>query len=310
MTKRIKEVFNKDQVCHIWANQSQAHARTSGNKVFFNDTRIYSYGSHYLAGEIHTSKNDMPYALVNNYAYSVTTGTHLSSIRSALSGKMTYFSVPNPDRPTSQENIDYMNQKVWDVFGDIVNMRNKQPDDFSFTQGIEQLNNFFDCIDMPKLKIDTTKISDSFGIVNECNTAKLERIRANNTPEKLAEKQALKAKKQASALATIIADFRAFKRRSVGNALSYDLLRVNEARSIVETSRGADVPLDHAIRLLERIKSGQVKSGDRIGHFTLNGVLYDQDMHETVIKIGCHTILRSEADAVLSNLEPKLKLAE
>lgn len=310
MTKRIKEVFSTDQVCHIWANQSQRHARTSGNNVFFNDTRIYSYGNHYLAGEIHASKNGVQYALVNNYVYSKTTAKHLSSIRSALSGKMAYFQVPNPGIPASQENIDCINQRVWDSFGDLVNMRTKNLEIGRFSLAVSCANSFFDSVGFPKLKITDEQLRIAKNLIAESIDDKRACNRENNTPEKLAEKQASKQKRISVSRLIAIKEFRDFKRKSIGLNLRYDLLRVNESKGVVETSRGAEVPLEHALRLLDRVKSGQVKTGDRIGHFTLNGVLYDQEAHESVIKIGCHTILKSEAETVLGNLEPKLKLAE
>jgi len=76
----------------------------------------------------------------------------------------------------------------------------------------------------------------------------------------------------------------------------YDLLRVKGNK--VETSRGADVPLDHAIRLLKMILKNEAKKGERVGLFTL-GEVKDDPKGDKTICIGCHKILLSEAKKVL-----------
>ena len=46
----MKKVFrSSDEAIHIFAQQSQSEGRYKN--VFFKDTKIYSYGYHYLLGE-------------------------------------------------------------------------------------------------------------------------------------------------------------------------------------------------------------------------------------------------------------------
>lgn len=77
----------------------------------------------------------------------------------------------------------------------------------------------------------------------------------------------------------------------------YAFLRVVE--NTVETSKGADVPLDHAIRLLKMILKNEAKKGERVGHFTLENI-DDDPKGDKTINIGCHKILLSEAFDVLN----------
>ena len=80
------------------------------------------------------------------------------------------------------------------------------------------------------------------------------------------------------------------------NRSDYSLLRVKN--NIVQTSNGADVPLDHALRLLKMILKGNAKNGERVGLYTLGSV--DDDLKgDKTIQIGCHKILLSEAVKVL-----------
>jgi hypothetical protein len=83
---RLKRVMDSpEQVAHLWAAQAQDSARFRDN-FYFNLRRIYSYGSHYLAGMI------MPdgVVLLNTVSYSVTTSRHLSAVRYAVNHKTRY----------------------------------------------------------------------------------------------------------------------------------------------------------------------------------------------------------------------------
>jgi len=89
----------------------------------------------------------------------------------------------------------------------------------------------------------------------------------------------------------------------------YALIRVKGNK--VETSEGADVPLDHAIRLLKMILKNEAKSGERVGLYALETVKDDPKGDKTIC-IGCHKILLSEAKKVLSPYmnETSLKLVK
>lgn len=84
MTKRLKRVYsNSSQVCHVWAQQSQYYAKSSN--CYFEGTKIYSYGSHYILGEITTKKiKGKIVVFLNDARYSVTTSKHQSQVSRAL----------------------------------------------------------------------------------------------------------------------------------------------------------------------------------------------------------------------------------
>jgi hypothetical protein len=79
-------------VAHVWANQSQEHAKSGHGNFFFNGRNLWSYGSHFLVGRI------MPdgVALLNYDSYSTTTEKHKSYAYRAVKGA--HFSIPGLTR--------------------------------------------------------------------------------------------------------------------------------------------------------------------------------------------------------------------
>lgn len=78
---RIKTVFNHSMLAHVWAQQNQPEGRASDGRMFFKDSKLWSYGSHFLIGKI------MPdgVALLNADSYSISTSKHQSYARGAVS---------------------------------------------------------------------------------------------------------------------------------------------------------------------------------------------------------------------------------
>lgn len=82
----MANVFPGREVAHIWNSQTQEEGRNNNGQLYFTGRRIYSYGSHYLAGFI------MPdgVALLNDSGYSITTSKHMSYVNSASCNRTTY----------------------------------------------------------------------------------------------------------------------------------------------------------------------------------------------------------------------------
>lgn len=82
---RIKRVFqNIDQMAPLWAGQLQSDARCKNS--FFEGSKIWSYGKHYLLGEL-VQYRGATVALVNDEKYSKTTSSHTHSVISAAEGR-------------------------------------------------------------------------------------------------------------------------------------------------------------------------------------------------------------------------------
>jgi hypothetical protein len=314
---QVQKVFGSHaEVCHIWANQSQSEARTSN--VFFEGTKIYSYGYHYLAGMIHETKGKR-FALVRSDTYSPSTSKHLCRIRGALSGLMPYFCAPNVENPKEAvKHLDAQAQASIELSLKRVKVSTKQSIQWAFESihtAFSEANELRKLIGMGE-KWPTKKQLDA---VQKHLEKRLARYHELNTPEMIAKREAEKTKREerkqrleSEKLAKAIDAFRTgyFYQGDILSVLPYELIRIegDSSGGIVRTTRGAKVPLPDAIALYKAIKAGLVKGGERIGHYTFNGVF--QTATDEVIRIGCHRILMSEADAVLGAVKPHLQLVK
>jgi hypothetical protein len=81
----------------------------------------------------------------------------------------------------------------------------------------------------------------------------------------------------------------------------FDEVYLRVKNDVVETSKGASVPLSHAIRLLPHIRSGKafLRNGTtlRVGHFQVDAI--DEAGNLTA---GCHRISRQELDRIAQQL--------
>lgn len=305
----MKTVFNNSQLCHVWAQQTQDHG--TGNNMFFSGDSIYSYGHHYLAAKIYTTKNGRKFALINSYKYSNTTIKHLYKIQDALNGLMVSFNCPRPDEPKHVDNLNYYRESVLNAIEYCLS-KNKVTELIHVDWQIERIahaaieaNRFFDWIGV-KERIEVPK--EMIDLCREYLLSRYERYKELNTPEMIAKRQALTDKrnaqkhaKEVEAQATAIEQWKNGLIPRLNFKLTYDLVRVRFDN--VETSRGASVPLSHALRLLTLVERGTARSGERVGHFTLSGV------SDGIVRIGCHTIELKQAKEVLEpyrNMELKI----
>jgi hypothetical protein len=88
MSKRIREVFPRAQVAHLYANASQEHARVPGGNFYFHGDTAFSYRNSYAVA-VRTPWKDADgrtIILMRRTNYSPTTAKHDSAVRSALRG--------------------------------------------------------------------------------------------------------------------------------------------------------------------------------------------------------------------------------
>src|SRR5690606_16485402 len=86
---KIRQVWPRDQVAHLWANQSQNSARTAGDgNFYFNGPTIYSYRDSYAIATL-SGWNDADgrrIVIMRREPYGMTTGRHMRAARDALAG--------------------------------------------------------------------------------------------------------------------------------------------------------------------------------------------------------------------------------
>lgn len=87
---RSKHVVHPNMVAHLWNAQAQDEARAvrAGHKtIYFEGRRIWSYGSHFLAGILLPDN----VALLNSDKYSATTTGHMQTVAGACSNRTRYY---------------------------------------------------------------------------------------------------------------------------------------------------------------------------------------------------------------------------
>jgi hypothetical protein len=301
-------ISSNKQLCHIWANQAQSHAKS--NSVFFRGTSIFSYGEHYEAARIHTIKGKQ-FALINSYKYSVTTAKHLGYIRGSLHGLMPYFESPDVSDP--KKAIEYADQCAANVLKSTLKvMKVTDNDSINFKMGHIH-SAYKEASRVRKLLSRAEKRpskSDLDAVENHLK-ARLKRYNELNTPEHRALLELERGKRaerlQAKTIAAqklAIEQFRAgINSKRIES--HFELLRIAKnpfgGCDRVQTSRGAEVDLPDALKLLKAIERGQNVQGAKIGSFTVTQI-YAVD-GDTCVQIGCHKILLSEAKQVLNGNE-------
>ena len=95
MTKRKKHVFDTGEIPHLWAHRTQDDARNRQGNLHFTGDTIYSYGSHFPIARHVTNDAGERAVLFTTATYSVTTSSHCSAVRSAISSGIRVFHVSN-----------------------------------------------------------------------------------------------------------------------------------------------------------------------------------------------------------------------
>lgn len=298
MTKRIKRVFSNEQACHVWAQQTQDHGKSGS--IFFEGTEIYSYGRHYLMAKIHILKSGKRVALVNSHRYSRSTIKHIYCTHRALTGLMPMFNVSNPrDLKQAIKDLDAQARASFQAPLKRLKITSKDEIKYQFERihaayrKANELRKLLGRAEVWPKKKELDKVQAHLD-------ARLKRYKELNTPEKIAAKAAektqrelIEAKKRELENRLEIERFRAGEKATVRT--NHALLRVKNG--IVQTSRGAEVPLDAAVQAYRLFKQGGNLVGFKLGHFTVEGVEYLNN--ETKFIIGCHEILLSEVERLL-----------
>lgn len=294
----MKRVFSSNsQLCHVFVNQSQSEGRA--NNIFFRYNRIYSYGTHFLAGVIHTNKL-RKILITNSKRYSVSTARHLNDIGRASYGLMPQVESSNPE--CLNTTLKELTESYYNSFK--YHLKRKKFVDDSAKKWVKEsigyklisLNQLRAFLGKKPLKFDNRR----FKLVEQHIDARIKRNAELNTPEMIQRRNAERVKREARQAEKErliqIENVNKFRNGEyVRLNLNHELLRIRG--DIVQTSRGAEVPLFHAKALLRMLLEGKNVVGRHIGSFTLNSI--DNIEGDKVLSIGCHRILLSECINVL-----------
>lgn len=107
----MKTVVNSEQVAHLWAHKAQSEARNSNNSLFFRDSTIYSYGSHFPIAR-HIEGADVNAVLFTTKDYSVTTAKHKSFVARAIPFATAVIHVTNPTDKLGVSSLDEIQKRI------------------------------------------------------------------------------------------------------------------------------------------------------------------------------------------------------
>lgn len=281
------------QVCHIWAQGNTESGRTGNGNLFFEGDTIYSYGYHFWIA--HRVKGVM---LVNCASYSPTTSQHQSDVRQAIYGT-DFIRVPYKDilPDAIKKNFNYFK-------GSIANLVLKA------SRAREYKEHYLRELD--GLIKDANRYSKAMGRTRKFSAPDVGRLLAKYKKVRTKELKAAKIRK-AERIAQEARDLEAYaakllewekdleKRHVPNKPYRYDVvipigMRLKADGETIETSQGAEFPMEHARRAYPIVKHAHDKgesmafapgvgSGIKLGHFQINSI--DKDGN---VKAGCHYV--------------------
>lgn len=332
------------QVAHRWA-QDDANAREiRGFNMFYERggsygayfapgsdvNRIFSHGRHYVAAAFVTTKKGERVVLINADTYSMTTGRHLSYIRRAIPDRYRTFTVPHPDpafkRGGSEnfhaDNIAYHVAQAVEFYAkgqrariykqwnfDRAEAHLREAADYAATFGVKWKRPASLADAAAKLEADAKA------------RAKAERKAREEREQRERERMAALRVEQAPLFAEWLAGNgwrvpSAYNADENGNAY---VRRYREGeRDELQTSQGASVPWEHALKAFRFIKLCRERGEAfhtngrtvRVGHYRVDSIDAQGNM-----RAGCHSFAwehmaaLAEREGVL-NVEPSSEAVE
>jgi hypothetical protein len=286
----MKKVFNShSELAHIWAQQKQENGISSN--MFFEGTRIFSYGHHYCIANF--IKPNL--VLINSRGYSNTTSKHHSHVYRALSNSVNTFTVPSlgwsrydfQNEIDHSLNIEHYKQLIesnLDKANKAIKSSNWLFNNALFNwQTLESYCNTFEIENPVLMPVLSEKLAQR--IENQREKETQERIRKELFEQRQNEiilNYALPA--WLNNQSTFTFEDHKYQSENINN-LPNCYLKVKDNEVI--TSKGAKVPLKAAKVLFDMIQSGKDIKGFNIGNYTVIGI-------NGVLTIGCHKIERDE----------------
>jgi len=285
MAKRTRYVHPVDMVAHLWANRTQEYARNPGHNFYFDRDAIYSYGSHFPIAR-HVTRKGKSAVLFTTRSYSSTTAGHKCVVAGACR-HLTVFHVADVNSTEPRKQFAQYRAEYMGLVGKYAKARQRKPEHLAALRGlVEEANAYADFFG---LRARLTLPDDLTGMVAECAAIeKRERERKQREERKRERESQERLQKWVDG-------------ESDYPPSAYGPIRLRIRGEELQTSHGARVPLDHAVkafRVLKRLHDkGQTyqRNGHTIhlGHFALDAL--DTEGNVTA---GCHSVAWDEITRV------------
>lgn len=277
---------NHHEVAHFWANQVQAEGRA--DNMFFEGSHIYSYSRHFCIARILPS-GTVVFTLLDS---STSTSRHKSLARRAVSHRDIVYA-NDPDNSASL-NREAAVRNVEAALEAANKPRIRQATIDRCQQ--EALH----CAEQFNAYLAALPEGERAGVA-PIDTSNLESVRQQLAEEarRAAEREAERALKRQAELADRLQAW-------LGGALDYGLhelpIALRISGDVIETTKGAEIPLDDARRLwpvILRTMRGErdYEVGMNLGHYRLTRIRRDGS-----IVVGCHDIRHAELARIAEQL--------
>jgi hypothetical protein len=291
-----RTVVRNSEVPHLWAHQTQDHARGNGS-ISFSGKSIYSYAAE--IGRLVTAPNGETVALLIDRTWSPTTSGHQSAARGAVS-HLPHFTIPDL-HGNHAKNLAALIANYRSTIDTLFRAR-KLPSEWQLNHAREQAGDatrYAEVFDLPAPEVfpetDRKAVLDYH---NEPDRAAKRALKAEREKAILEARQRTEAAARAARIAAnaqAIAEWRAGTRYNLPHDAARDekggaLIRIKG--NTLETSLGASVPLSHAIKVVRRVAACRAagvswhRNGEtiRVGNFQVDAIDPDGSF-----RAGCHS---------------------
>ncbi|MGK2884365.1 MAG: hypothetical protein ACSLE8_06250 [Rhodococcus sp. (in: high G+C Gram-positive bacteria)] len=303
MRKHLKD---RHEVAHYWANKVQSEGE-AGN-VFFRDSTIYSYGTHFAIAK-HLPDGSIAFT---SRDYSPSTGQHKSIVRSAIADgvKLHFVPYPNDGITGNREQVDRIIKQRLESAAKRRVQKSRDSDLAGALHIAENFNSF--ALAMGAKKKGLIKIDALVGLDLDKLKAKLKRDEEakERAAKALAKKREIEQQQQRAAwrhggyghFDNPIMLRLQFITHSTESADMQSLIKGEPEPYVIETSRGAEIPVEDAKRLwpvIMRCRDGDkdYEVGMELGHYRLTKIRTDGS-----IVVGCHDIQYTEIEGIAEKL--------
>lgn len=283
---------SNSELAHVWANESdfQYSPRKTANSMACEYGKLYSYST--CIGQI-IDNNTVIY---NTASYSNTTSKHQGFMHSATSHYSNKIYLEFPRRGLNS-----------------LSFYQKEFNDFVLSHNLNTANSLLVKASRSRKYAEGYR-AQAFRIYdNLVKYAALFNLEYQAPDYSSLEAQAIEAEKKAKELEKIRRAERIKEQAEalenwragldVRNNFELTALRIKEDQ--IETTKGAKIPLDHAVKFWSLIKSWHEKGAQyvkdhhsiKLGYYTVNSFKND------ILTVGCHTIPYSEIQLIANQLK-------
>lgn len=285
----MKKVFSSNrELVHVWANNDDSGIYKRANSVSCQFNVLFSYNT--AIAQIYGET-----VILNNHGYSVSTSKHQGYARDAV----WYENILSIDIPLWNNSSLVYGQRDFDEFivkhneriaaeNLVKASRARKNGEFYQAEAFRRLKSLEDYAALLGLEYQAGDLSELQAAAIEADKVAKEKAKIQRAEKIQEEKEALEK-------------WRAGEYNGWRN-FEVTALRINGDQ--VETSKGAKIPLDHAIKawpLLKRLHdSGQEYNAGahtiKLGHYSVSKITRE------ALFVGCHNIPFSEVSAIAQQL--------